>query len=216
MATNIFSLGDSLDDLEYPEWEQQENEKPKQKHMFDLFCVHGGTIRHWAKDMDGVQKGATFHGVKVKYVPYCESTLRELASAHLYLDRRDAKDSYTIAYNNQQMFQIESKTIVKKYQKADDAENKSLDSYKSKSDKFNGTQEKDYWIAMNEKRKYKADLRGDNKDSKKVDVSVNGEMNVDSTVNHTKKLVYSPEVRERIQNTNDVPDEETQKFLDEL
>ena len=39
---------------------------------------------------------------------------------------------------------------------------------------------------------------------------------VQATVKEEKKLIYPKEVRERIQNISDEPDEETQEFLDKI
>ena len=177
---SIPSIGNSFEDLEYPEWDQQENEKPKHAHMFELFCAHGGSIRHWARDMIGVHKGSTFHGVEVLYQPYSESSLRELASAHFYLTRRDAKDSYNRDYRNSQMDNIENANIVKKYQQADDDETNILDQLEIKKNELNGTQTKDYVIALNGLRDYKNELRGKPKETKlKVDAEVDGKLNAE-------------------------------------
>lgn len=174
---SIPSIGNSFEDLEYPEWDQQEHEKPKHVHMFDLFCAHGGSIRHWARDMKGVQKGANFHGVEVLYQPYAESSLRDLASAHFYLARREAKDRYNREYRNRQMDNIENTNIIEKYQQADDDETDILNQLEFKKDELNGTQTKDYVIALNGLRDYKNELRGKPKETKlKVDAEVDGKL----------------------------------------
>ena len=174
MATNIHELH-----LEYPEWEQQENEKPKQKEAFDCYCAHGGSIRHCAKELQGHQKGDIFHGVKLLYKPFSEDTFRQLASAHKFKYRRDQKMNYDIQRRNVQFDKIEDETIISKYQKADDSEvaTANLLENKIKSGTINGTQAKDFTIALNNYQEYKKKLRGED-DTKRVllDATVDAEI----------------------------------------
>lgn len=198
---SIPSIGNSFEDLEYPEWDQQKDEKSKHVHMFDLFCAHGGSIRHWARDMKGVQKGSTFHGVEVLYQPYSESSLRELASAHFYLARRDAKDSYNRDYRNSQMDNIENNNLVEKYQQADDDETNILNQLEIKKSELNGTQTKDYVIALNGLRDYKNELRGKPKETKlKVDAEVDGKLDakVKTQLTAEMKAAKLKELREKM------------------
>ncbi|MBR3141130.1 MAG: hypothetical protein IKF11_09765 [Methanobrevibacter sp.] len=173
MATNLHELH-----LEYPEWEQQENEKPKQKEAFDCYCAHGGSIRHCAKELQGHQKGSIFYGVKLLYKPFSEHTFRQLAAAHKFEYRREQKQNYDIQRRNVQFDKIEDETIIEKYQKADDSEvaTAALLEERIQSGTINGTQAKDFTIALNNYREYKKKLRGED-DTKKVvlDATVDAE-----------------------------------------
>lgn len=199
----IPSIGNTFEDLEYPEWEQQENEKPKHKHMFDLFCAHGGSIRHWARDMKNTQKGTIFHGVKVKYDPFGEENLRKLATAHFYHPRRDAKDTYDIDYDNKKMDEIERTSKLDNFKQADDNESEILDTLKTLKGELNGTQTKDFVLALNGLRDYKNELRGKSKETKvKVDANVESTAEVKTDfqrdVDDFQKKIISGNLSDRV------------------
>lgn len=212
MAT-IQPIGNSFDELQYPQWERQEDEKPKQNHMFQTFCDHGGNVQHWAAELSEAKKGQIFHGVELLYHPYAKDTLVKLATVHFYIKRRDAKNDYLSEYRMKEFDRIENEDIIKRYRKANEAENSTWDKFDSKQEKgeLNGTQSKDYAIALNEIRKYKADLRGDNKKSVKVDVT--GDVTAKAEVktdfqrdvdDFQKKIIsgnLSKRVRQKLDNT---------------
>lgn len=200
----IPSIGETFEDLEYPEWEQQPNEKPKLKHMFDLFCAHGGSIRHWARDMKGSQKDSKFHDVKVLYKPYAEDNLRKLATKHFYLKRREAKESYENEYRNKKFDEIDRRTDIDRYQKADDAEVATAELLEQKlaNEEINGTQTKDFVTALNGYQEYKKKLRKED-DTLKMEANVNAttEVKSDSPIELNFEKAYQNLIEDTIKNS---------------
>ncbi len=183
--------------LQYPEWEQQENEKNKEKEAFDCYCVHGGSVRHCARDLKQVQKGSNFHGITLKYKPYNEHYFRKLAKKHKFEHRRNLKDKYELEYRNRKFDEIERKTIIDRYQKTDDAEvatGELLENLLS-NDEINGTQTKDFVTALNGYQEYKRKLRGEDETQKLVvDAEVKKEVKTDvkKELEEVQKEILSP------------------------
>lgn len=155
--------------LKYPEWEQQDSEKNEHKEAFDCFVAHGGSIRQCAKDLQGVQRGSIFHGIKLKYAPYSEQYYRQLAAANKFEYRRDLKDEYDLEIRNHQFNKIENETAVDDFTTAHETERDMLEllSRRVQSGQTNGTQAKDLVTALNGVREYKDKIRR-KEDTKKL------------------------------------------------
>jgi len=191
--------------LEYPEWEQQEGEKNPHKEAFDCFCAHGGSIRHCSRDLQGLQRGGNFHGITLKYKPYSKAYFEQLATAHKFIVRRELKEKYELEYRNRKFDEIDRKTDIDKYQKADDAEvaTGELLELLLADCKINGTQTKDFVTALNGYQDYKRKLRGED-DTKKlvVDADVTKEVKTDlqNDITEYQKKLLDGSLAERTKN----------------
>ena len=205
----------SKETLTYPEWEQQvPTEKNKHHFMFDLFCRHGGTPSHFARDIEGTKKGQIFNGVELLYDAYAYDSMIHIASAHLWIYRRELKQKYDKDYRIKQYDKIDNENAIDNYEQKERIKKKILNVIEQKltHNQINGTQTKDYVTAYNGIQDSQDKDKGEDTQKMKIDLDSKNEVNV----KEEKRHVFTESQKEIINNFTGEPDEETKKFLDEL
>ncbi|WP_407420688.1 hypothetical protein [Methanobrevibacter sp.] len=171
------------ENLTYPEWDQQTPiEKNKHHFIFDLFCRHGGTVAHFARDISGIHKGDVFLGVTLIYEPYSKRTIVSVATAHLWIYRRDLKEKYIKDYRIKQLDAIDDEDFLEQYKQKKRIMQKIRDKLEDKldADEINGTQTKDYVTAHNGLQDSQVKDKGD--DVKKSKVEFEGKLDAEAEV----------------------------------
>lgn len=170
------------EDLTYPEWDQQEGESNRHHAAFDLFCRHGGTPSHFARDIEGLKKGQTFLGVTLLYDAYVFTTTIHIASARLWIYRRDLKEKYIKDYRIKQLDAIDDEDFLEMYMQKKRIMQKIRDKleYKLDADEINGTQTKDYVTAHNGLQDSQVKDKGE--DVKKSKVEFEGKLDAEAEV----------------------------------
>ena len=165
------------ENLTYPEWEQQDGENGRQHFIFDLFCRHGGTPHHFAKDIKGYKKGHVFQGVEMLYDAYAETSIPHIAALRLWIYRRECKTKYLKDYRINQLDKIDDEDFIERYIQKKRVGGKIWDTLERQLDNhtINGTQTKDYVTAANGVQESQAKDKGE--DSKKIEF----EGKIDST-----------------------------------
>ena len=170
------------ENLTYPEWDQQEVESNRQHFAFDLFCRHGGTPSHFARDIEGSKKGQTFLGVTLLYDAYVFNSIIHIASAHLWIYRRDLKEKYIKDYRIKQLDAIDDEDFLEQYKQKKRIMKKIRDKLEDKldADEINGTQTKDYVTAHNGLQDSQVKDKGE--DVKKSKVEFEGKLDAEAEV----------------------------------
>lgn len=136
-----------------PIWDQQEGEGNKHYFFFMLFCIFGGFLSHFFEALQGHQKGTTFLGVTLKYVPFKSyDTLKHISKANKWFERREAKEKYENDFLLKQYEQIDRKRAIEKYELKEDTEYEGWVKLNDKvkfDDKLTGGQFKDYTQGLN-------------------------------------------------------------------
>ena len=108
-------------------WEKQEDETPKQNYFKNLFIRTGEeTVVDFASRINHEYNTNGLDGF-LAYKPYTEFYFLELATAHKWLERRDAFQEYNNAKLFSELDVIENDRKIERYSMKEDLEYEALD-----------------------------------------------------------------------------------------